>query len=325
MTDRGIHRSRSGAAAAVLAATLLAPPSALALDTLKITAPAAPGGGWDQTARNMQAVLQAEGIVKRVEVDNKPGAGGTIGLAALVNTQKGEAGRLMMSGMVMVGAILTNKSPVTLQQVTPIARLTGEYEALAVPTNSKIKSLKDLMDAFKKDPGAVSWAGGSRGGADHILVGLLAQAVGVDPTKINYIAHSGGGESLAAILGGHVTVGVNGLAEFMGQLEAGKLRALGVSSDKRIPGVDIPTFKEQGVNVEFANWRAVVAPPGISDADKKALVGVVDKLAKSKGWQDVLKKQNWTDFYLSGDAFGKYLADEDMRIGNVLKTVGLVK
>lgn len=313
------------AAVAALAAVALLPPPAQALDSLKLTAPAAPGGGWDSTARNMQQVLQAEGIVKKVEVDNKPGAGGTIGLAALVNAQKGEGGRLMMSGMVMVGAILTNKSPVTLAQTTPIARLTGEYELIVVPAQSKIKTIKELIEEFKKNPGAVSWAGGSAGGTDHIMVGLLALEAGVDPTKINYVAHSGGGEAMAALLGGHVTAGVNGFGELIQQVEAGKLRALGVSSDKRLPGSAIPTLKEQGVNVEFSNWRAAVAPPGISAADKKALGDVVEKMAKSKGWKDVLEKQKWTDLYLPADQFAQYLKGEEARIDKVLRSIGLVK
>ena len=179
--------------------------SALAAD-YKIMAPAAPGGGWDQTARTMQQALQDEKISGSVQVVNVPGAGGTIGLAQFVNSAKGDPNQLIVGGYVMVGAILTNASPVTLKQVTPIARLTGEYEVIVVPTASDIKDMAGLVAKLKADPGSVSWAGGSAGGTDHITAGLVAKAAGVDPTKVNYVAFSGGGEALAAILGGQVTV-----------------------------------------------------------------------------------------------------------------------
>ncbi len=196
---------------------------------LKIMAPAAPGGGWDQTARSMQQALTQSGLVKSVQVTNVPGAGGTIGIAQFVNAGKGDGSQLMVNGYVMVGAILTNKSPVGLDQTTPIARLTAEYEAIVVPANSPIKDAKDLAAAIKADPAKVTWAGGSAGGVDHIAAALFAKAAGADPTKINYVPFSGGGEALAAILGGKVTAGISGWGEFEGQVKAGKLRLIGVT------------------------------------------------------------------------------------------------
>ncbi len=218
-----------------LAAFLMASAPVWAAD-YSIMAPAAPGGGWDQTARTMQTLMQQEGISGNVQVTNVPGAGGTIGLAQFVNQAKGDPEDLIVGGYVMVGAILTNHSPVDLSMVTPIARLTGEQEAIVVPASSDIQTLDDLVAKLKADPGAVSWGGGSAGGADHILAGLVAKAVGVDPTKVNYIAFSGGGEALAAILGGQVTVGVSGLGEFESQIEAGQLRLLAVSGEERARG-----------------------------------------------------------------------------------------
>src|SRR5690606_6002032 len=200
-----------------------------------IMAPAGPGGGWDQTARSIQTVLQDEKISGSVQVVNVPGAGGTIGLAQFASQNNGNPNALIVGGYVMVGAILTNQSPVTLANVTPIARLTGEAVAVVVPAASDIQTMDDLVAKLKADPGAVAWAGGSAGGADHITAGLIAKAVGVDPTLINYIAYSGGGEALAALLGNQVTVGVSGIGEFASQVETGELRLLAVSSDKRVP------------------------------------------------------------------------------------------
>jgi putative tricarboxylic transport membrane protein len=320
-----LHRSARVLAAAALAVALSGASAAFAIDDLKIIAPAKPGGGWDQTARAMQEVLQTAEIAKSVTVENVAGAGGTIGLAQLVDREKGNGNVLMVNGLVMVGAILTNKSAVTLEQVTPIARLTGEYEVVVVPASSDIQSLADLVAKFKADPGAVSWGGGSAGGTDHILAGLIAQAVGVGGAKVNYAPFSGGGEALAAILGGHVTAGVSGYGEWAGQIQSGDLRALAISADQRVPGIDIPTLKEQGVDVGLANWRAVVAPPAITDEQKKVLVSAVDDMAKTEAWKKKLADNNWLDLYLSGDDFAKFLTDENARITTTLTQIGLVQ
>ncbi|HYI90335.1 MAG TPA: tripartite tricarboxylate transporter substrate-binding protein [Beijerinckiaceae bacterium] len=291
---------------------------------LKIIAPAAPGGGWDQTARSMQQALTTSGSAKNVQVTNVPGAGGTVGLAQFVNA-KGDPNQLLVNGFVMVGAILTNKSPVSLDQTTPIARLTAEPLAIVVTAESPIKSAKDLAAAVKTDPAKVTWAGGSAGGVDHIAVALFAKEAGADPTKINYIPFSGGGEALAAILGGKVTAGISGYGEFEGQVKAGKLRVIALTSPQRVQGIDAPTLKEAGINLEIINWRSVVAPPGITPDQRKALTEAIDKMAKSKEWADILKQKGWDDAYLSGDGFAAFLKQEQARVKEVLTSVGLVK
>ena len=244
-----------------IAASFIVGTSAVALDSVKFMIPANPGGGWDQTGRNFSAAMIKAGVVKNAQFDNKGGAGGTIGLAQFINTSKGDGNAILTGGMVMVGGIILNKSAVNLGMVTPLARLTGEYEVLVVPVNSPLKSLKDLTDKLKAEPGSVSWGGGSAGGTDHILAGMIAGAVGVDPSKVNYIPYAGGGEAQAAILGGHVTVGVSGYGEFSAQIKGGKFRALAISSDKRVAGIDVPTLREQGVNVDLFNWRGVFGAP----------------------------------------------------------------
>jgi putative tricarboxylic transport membrane protein len=306
----------------VLATALAAP--AFAAD-YKIMAPAAPGGGWDQTARTMQTVLQEEGIAGNVQVMNVPGAGGTIGLAQFVNQSRGNPEDLIVGGYVMVGAILTNASPVDLSMVTPIARLTAEQEAIVVPSASEIQTMADLVAALKADPGAVSWGGGSAGGVDHILAGLIAKAAGVDPTKVNYIAFSGGGEALAAILGGQVTAGVSGYGEFQSQVEAGALRVLAVSGEERMEGVDAPTLKEAGVDVALENWRMVAAAPGITDEEKAAITADIEKMATSEAWQKALADHGWIDSFAAGDAFQTQLASDIEATSGILKDIGLVQ
>jgi putative tricarboxylic transport membrane protein len=309
----------------LIAAALAGATSASAQMDLKILAPAAPGGGWDQTARSMQQALMESGAAKGVQVTNIPGAGGTIGIAQFVNGAKGDGSQLMVNGFVMVGAILLNKAPVTLDQVTPIARLTQETQVIVVPANSPIKTAKDLSDAVKKDIAKVTFAGGSAGGVDHIMAALFAAAAGADASKINYVPFSGGGESLAAIMGGKVTAGISGYGEYEGQIKAGKLRVVGVTSPERMPGVDAPTFKEQGIDLVLTNWRSVVAPPGITEAQKKALVDVIEKMVKSDSWKSILKQKGWDDAYLAGDEFTAFLKEEQTRVAGVLKSVGLVK
>jgi len=291
---------------------------------INIMAPAAPGGGWDSTARAMQAALQQTGG-QNVTVYNVPGAGGTVGLAQFVNDHSGKTHELMVMGLVMVGAIETNKAPVNLSQVTPIASLTSEYMAVVVPAASKYQTFADLIADFKANPTSVSWGGGSAGGTDHILVGLIAKAVGVDPKQINYIAHAGGGEAKAALLSGALSAGVSGLSEFKDQVDAGQLRLLAVSSPERLEGVDAPTIKESGVDVILANWRAVVAPAGIGAEDRAAIVKAIQTMHDSQAWKDALAKNGWQDFFKAGDNFAAFLNSEIFRIRGVLADIGLIE
>jgi putative tricarboxylic transport membrane protein len=320
-----MHFRQSLSRTLIVAATALFATSAFAQAELKIMAPAAPGGGWDQTARSMQQALTQSGLAKSVQVTNVPGAGGTIGIAQFATGSKGDGHALIVNGLVMMGAILTNNAPVTFEQVTPIARLTAEAEAIVVPTSSPIKSARDLIEAIKADPAKVRWAGGSAGGVDHIAVGLITKAAGADPTKINYIPFSGGGEALAAILGGKVTAGISGLGELEGQIRAGKLRLIAMTSPTQREGIETPTLKDQGIDLEITNWRSVVAPPGISADQRKALTDIIDKMVKTPAWQETLKQKGWDDDYLSGDEFAAFLKTEGARVREVLTSIGLVK
>jgi putative tricarboxylic transport membrane protein len=288
------------------------------LDQLTIIAPAAPGGGWDQLAREMQRALEQEGLAGDVQVENIPGAAGTIGLAQFINSRRGDDRALLVNGLVMLGAILWNESPVSIAQVTPIARLTGEYEIVAVPAASPHGDMQSLVRALRENPAAVSWAGGSAGGTDHILAGLVVAAAGINPRRTNYIAFSGGGEAATALLGGQVTAGISGYSEFAQHIESGRLRALGVSSPGRPAGLNVPTLIEQGIDVELENWRAVMAPPGLSDVQRQALTAVVETMARSPSWRETLTRLGWSDSYLSGASFDQFLDDERLRIGRIV-------
>ena len=311
----------------LLAATALIAISgpAFAQLELKIMAPAAPGGGWDGTARSMQQALTAAGIAKSAQVTNVAGAGGSIGLAQFVNSAKGDGNQLMVNGFVMVGSLLANKSPVSLEMVTPIARLTAEALVIVVPTASPIKDAKDLAAAVKADVSKVTFAGGSAGGVDHILAGLFAGAVGADASKVNYVPFSGGGEALAAIMGGRVTAGISGWGEFEGQIKSGTLRAIAVTSSAKLAGNPTATLKEQGIDLEVINWRSVMAAPDITADQRKVLSEAIDKMVKSAQWQEILKQRGWDDAYLPSPGFDAFLKSEQTRVAAVLKSVGLLK
>lgn len=302
-------------------AALLFAGAASAQPSLKIMIPANPGGGWDQTGRNLAVAMQSAKLASSVQFENKGGAAGTIGLAQFVNSAKGDPHAMMVGGMVMIGGIHLNGSPVKLSAVTPVARLTSEWEVIVVPSGSPHKTMADLVKAFKANPGAVSWGGGSAGGTDHILVGLIAKAVGADPSKINYVPFKGGGEAIAAIVGGHVTAGVSGVGEFAEQIKGGRMRALGVSAPAAFEG--IASLKSQGIDVELGNWRGIFAAPEISTEQRDALVKLVKQATETASWKQTLDKLGWTGVFLGGNEYAQFLAEDTVRIAGIIDSLGI--
>jgi putative tricarboxylic transport membrane protein len=289
---------------------------------LELIAPAAPGGGWDGTARAMQKVIDADELASNTQVINVEGAGGTIGLSKFVSDD--DEKQLMVMGATLVGAIEVNKSEATLEDVVPVARLTSEYHVLVVPKSSPFETLDDFTTAFKKDPGGNAIGGGSAGGTDHMTAGLYAEAVGVDPSEVNYIPYSGGGEALAAILGGKVAAGISNVQEWAGQIESGDLRVLAVSAPERLETLDAPTFVEQGVEVELANWRGVLAPPGTSEEEVEQIQDFLTEMHESQAWQDTLETNGWEDSFLVGDEVDPFFEDQTGQIQATLKKIGLI-
>jgi putative tricarboxylic transport membrane protein len=286
--------------------------------------PANPGGGWDTTGRALGKALQDAGVASSVTYENKGGAAGIIGLAQYANATKGDGNSLMVMGAVMLGGIITGKPPVSLDKVTPIARLTSEYNVFVVPANSPLKTMKDVVEQLKKDPGSVKWGGGSRGSTEHIAAAMLAREVGVDATKINYVPFRGGGEAVAAILGGNVTVGGSGYSEFQQYIETGKMRPIAVTSAKRLKGIDIPTMIEQGYNIDIGNWRGVYAPAGLTEAQRKALTDMVLKATKSKSWAESLEKNNWTPAWMPNPQFDDFVDREFASLRATMVKAGMI-
>lgn len=293
-----------------------------ARNKLVIMAPASPGGGWDGFSREAQQALKSVGSVNNVQVTNIPGAGGTIGLSQFVQME-GRHDMLMATGGVMVGAIELANSKATMDDVELIARMSDDYAVLVVPAKSDIETLDDFVEVWKKDPGGTSISGGSLGSIDHLLTGKVAQEVGIDPADANYIAYSGGGEALTSMLSGTTVGGMSGYNEVADQIEAGNLRALAISSEERLDGVDIPTFKEQGVNAVMANWRGFAAAPGITDEEKQVFVDMVHEIHESEHWEDALERNNWTDSFMIGKEFEDYIDSEIEVTSQIIKGLGL--
>ncbi|MDZ5459232.1 tripartite tricarboxylate transporter substrate binding protein [Azohydromonas lata] len=310
---------------AALAAVGALPLSARAAGAnLKMMIPANPGGGWDTTGRALGKALMEAGAASSVNYDNKGGAAGAIGLAQFVNASKGDPNALMVMGAVMLGGIITGKPPVNVTQATPLARLLSESQVFVLPANSPFKSMKDVVEQMKKDPGSVKWGGGSRGSTEHIAVAMLAREAGVDPTKINYVAFRGGGEAVAAILGGNVTVGGSALTEFGEYIKGGKMKPIAVTAEQRLKGLDAPTLKEQGYNVVISNWRGVYGAPGITAEQRKALIDMVTKATQAPAWTQAVQTNGWTPALLTGDAFGKFVDDEFASLRAIMAKSGMV-
>ena len=292
------------------------------LPSLYMFIPAGPGGGWDGLGRAIEQVARQAGLVGSFQFENVGGAGGSVGLPRFVGQRRGRPDALMVTGSIMVGATLTNKTPVGMKDLTPVARMTEEAGVVVVPASSDIKDIKGLFEALKANPGGTSIAGGSAGGTDHITLGLILKALGRSAKEGSYVAFAGGGPAQAAILGAQVKAGISGYSEFAEQIKSGRMRALATTGEQRLDP-SIPTLKESGVDVVMTNWRGVFAPPGIRPDARDKLVALMTEIHALPAWTEMLKTREWADAFLTGDAFSAFLAQDVTQTEAVLKEIGL--
>jgi putative tricarboxylic transport membrane protein len=289
---------------------------------LRIVVPSGPGGGLDTTARALQLVMPSAGVARTSSVENVAGGAGLIGLTKFVSAERGANDVMLMGGSGVFGAALAFHSPITFADVTPIALLATEYEVVIVRSDSPYRTMADLIRAFRERPESLTWAGGQAGGVEQMAAWRIAAAVGIEPARVNFIPFAGGGEMMPALLGGQVSVGINYVVASKPYIEAGTVRALGVSTRQRIPLIDLPTLREQGVDGEFENWRALMGPPGLTAADRTRLESAAAAMASSPEWRDVLVRYGWADHFLTGPAFGRFLLDEETRVHEMVRRVG---
>jgi putative tricarboxylic transport membrane protein len=330
MLERNGRRMVTGLVIAVIAALLMSAcgvtrgEEASGLHRLRMMVPNSPGGGYDLTARTAVKIMEDDDITGRVEVFNVIGAGGTVAMARLMN-EKGNGDLMMMMGLGVVGATYTNGSKARASDATALAKMVEEQEGILVPGDSPFKTVQDFVAAWKADPASVTIGGGSSpGGPDHLFPMETAKAAGVDPTEVNFVSYDGGGDLLTALLGKKITVGTSGLGEFVDQIESGQLRVLAVSGSERVEDVDAPTLTEAGINLTFTNWRGILAPPGISDDAKQAMVNVLEELHGTQQWKEALVKNGWTDAFQTGAEFEQFLKDQDNRVSSTLTDLGLL-
>ncbi|MEG9226097.1 Bug family tripartite tricarboxylate transporter substrate binding protein [Aeromicrobium sp. Sec7.5] len=328
MTSRRWSRALALALAAVLVATVSA--CGVTRDgtdpdnrRLRMMIPNSPGGGYDLTGRAAAQTMEQEGLTGRFEINNVIGASGTVAMQRLLNEEGSEDVMLLM-GLGVVGAVFTNRSDATVDRATPIAGLVAEAEGILVPADSPFQTLDDLVEAWKADPGSITVGGGSSpGGPDHLFPMQLAQTVGIDPNDVNYISYDGGGPLTTALLGEKIDVGMSGLGEFQGQIDSGELRVLAVSGAERLETVDAPTLREGGVDMEFLNWRGVLAPPGISTEARQELVDLLTEMRETPEWDEALERNGWIDNFMVGQEFEEFLIDQNDRVEQTLKELGL--
>lgn len=320
-----IDRRSLLAASAGLAALPLLPRDAAAQQrfaSLYVFVPAGPGGGWDGLGRAIEQASRGAGLVGSFQFENVGGAGGTVGLPRFVSQRRGRGDAIMVGGAVMVGAVITNRTPVGLKDVTPIARMTSEPGIIVVPASSEMRTLDDFKAALRSSPGSVSVAGGSAGGIDHIVLGLMLKALGRNAREASYVAFAGGGPAQAAILGAQVRAGISGVSEFAEQVKAGRMRALATTGETRsLDGV--PTLKESGMDIVMGNWRGVFGAPGINANQRRALVDWITALHGSPQWREIVLRQGWDDAFLVGDDFTSFLARDEAETRQVLVDIGL--
>ena len=321
---RGFLAGTAGIAAMSVAG--LRTSQAATVGSMDIFIPGAPGGGWDLTGRVIDEVMKKNALIGNSRITNAGGAGGTIGLPQFINQYDGEANALFIAGAIMVGTIITNNTPVNLTILKPVARLTGEYQVLVVPSASPVQTLADFIGLLKKDPKAVTWAGGAPGGTDHIFACMIAKTAGVGLGDLSYVAYTGGGgEAMASLLGNQVSCGISGYGEFAEQIKAGNLRAIALSAPERVAGIEVPTLVEQGVDVVISNWRGVFGAPNIGEDEVKALIDLTTAMVQTKDWTDQLATRGWSDQFLPGAGFAAYLEKDTAATRGVLVDLGLAQ
>jgi putative tricarboxylic transport membrane protein len=291
-------------------------------------APANPGGGWDITCRAASAVLQKTGIFKEsIYVTNMPGGSGAVAIANVIAKRKADTNLIVSASNALTFTVAMGRTPHTYKDVIPLAQVGAEIGGFFVKADSKYKTLADMITALKANPKAVTFAGGSApGGQDHMKVALFAKAIGVEPTKVVYVPFQGGGEALTSVLGGHTEVGALDISEASGQLEAGKIRCLGILSETRSTKFkDIPTTYEQGVKVSYIVWRGFYMAPGTPPDAVKWWSDALKKMVTTPEWNAEREKLGWEPIYRFGEEFTKFVNEEHVQFQALLKELGFLK
>jgi putative tricarboxylic transport membrane protein len=321
--------ARIAAVAALGLAAAFATPGdgrAAEMETIHFLIPGGAGGGWDSTARGVGEALVASGLLGSASYENLSGGGGGVAIGNLIKTADRSHGTLMVNSTPIIVRSISKVFPFSFRDLTPIAGMIGDYEVLAVKPDSNIQSFTDVLEMFKADPSSVKIGGGSvRGDLDHIAVALAFKAAGEDPTKVTYVPYDAGGQALTGLLTGEVELLSTGLGEVIDKHRDGQIRIIAVAAPERVPGLDVATMKEQGVDSTFVNWRGFFGPPGLPEDEAAAYADLLQKLTQTDAWAEVRDRNGWTDIYTAGPDFVMFLEDQEDTIGATLKELGFAK
>ncbi len=322
--------TKRAALAIPLALTITAvgsgPAAAADLEAVHFLIPGGAGGGWDGTARGTGEALTNAGIVGKATYENMSGGGGGKAIGYLIENAASNHGTLMVNSTPIVIRSLTKRFPQSFRDLTMVAGTIGDYAAFVVSKDSPLKSFKDLVAAFEKDPRSVAIGGGSvPGGMDHLVAALAMEAAGADPVKVKYIPYDAGGKAMAGLLSGEIKALSTGFSEAVGMATAGEARIIGVTAPKRVDAfADAPTLKEQGYDAEFVNWRGFFAAPGLPNEQRKAYIAVLEKMYTTKEWEAVRARNGWVNIFNPGDEFTAFLEKQENVIATLMKKLGFL-
>lgn len=309
---------------AVLAAQSWAPQK-----NVEIVVGSAPGGSNDRTARTVERILvQAKLLPTSLTVNNKPGGGGSIAFT-YVAQHAGDAHYLMVGTPSLLTNHITGLSKLHHNNdFTPIASLFNDYIVFAVNASSPIKTGKDLVERLKKDPKSITIGFATTlGSHNHIAAGLLAKTIGVNARDLKVVAYKGASDAITNLLGGHIDLVTTAAGNVAPHIASGKLRVVGIAAAQRYTGPlsDLPTWKEQGVNLVFGGWRAILAPKGLTREQSAYWEGVLRRATESPEWKADIEKNYWSNDFVTGEPFRKELDKDYADLKAVLVDLGLAK
>jgi len=303
-----------------------APARAAEIESVHFLIPGGAGGGWDGTARGTGEALTKAGLVGNASYENMSGGGGGKAIAYLIETAGKGDDTLMVNSTPIVIRSLQKTFPQSFRDLTPVAGTIGDYAALVVPVDSDIKSMSDLLAKYQADPRSMAVGGGSvAGGMDHLVAALVFKAAGADPKTVKYVPYDAGGKAMAGLLSGEIQALSTGFSEAIDFAKQGQVRVLGVTSAERVPAAaDVPTFKEQGVDAEFVNWRGFFGPPGLSAEKEAQYIDVFEKMYATPEWEEVRARNGWVNIFHPGDEFETFLEAQEKEIGDLMKELGFL-
>lgn len=301
-------------------------------NNLTIVAPSGAGGGWDLTARGIGKVMNSTGLIEKpITVENKPGGGGAVFMATYATKEvKNDYMLMVKSPPILINNLKAEgNSPYGYKDTTPLAQLTKDFGAIVVRADSPYKTLKELLDAIKADPTAITMAGGSAPGSmDHLITILPAYEYGIDPKAVKYVSYDGGGEAMAALLGNNADAIGTDISTVASYVKSGDVRVLAVTSPEKvaIEGLeDIPTLYDLGINSEFTIWRGIFGPKEMSETAKNYWIEKLTALNEKEEWKEELKRNGWEQDFRVGDDFTKFLEEQEGTISDILSALGMKK